>query len=116
MRIILVLVFLMSATAHAQVFKCVDPATGKMTFTDKACPNQGTGDYVPIAPANGDSGSPAELAAQLQRENEALRAQLAKQEQEEKERKEKESRRPVVTRCNSTGVGFDNRVTQCITH
>lgn len=43
-------------SSFAQVFKCVDPATGQTTFTDTACPDKGTGDYISVAPANSDSG------------------------------------------------------------
>ncbi len=31
---------------------CVDPVTGKKTFTDKACPEQGTGEKVKIQTTN----------------------------------------------------------------
>jgi len=58
-----------------QVFKCVDEATGKMTFTDTACPDKGTGDYIPVAPTNADSGySSGKEIAVNQREREARRA------------------------------------------
>jgi len=41
--------------AHAEIFKCIDESTGKMTFTDTACPDKGTGTYVPVKPTNLDT-------------------------------------------------------------
>jgi Domain of unknown function (DUF4124) len=43
-------------TASAEVFKCVDKATGKMSFTDKACPNSQPGSHQAVSSTNGDSG------------------------------------------------------------
>lgn len=38
--------------ATAGVFMCVDPATGKKTFTDKACPTRQAGQKVKISGEN----------------------------------------------------------------
>ena len=53
--LIITVLFLVSNVAHAEVFKCISESTGKVTFTDTACPDKGTGDYVPVKPANVDS-------------------------------------------------------------
>ncbi|MEP4484274.1 MAG: DUF4124 domain-containing protein [Halioglobus sp.] len=46
-----------SPLASAGVYMCTDPATGKKTFTDKACATKGTGAKVKVEPKNfGDSG------------------------------------------------------------
>ena len=54
----LILVALLSpAVASAGVFVCVDPATGKKTFTDKACETKSKGENLDVKPQNfGDSG------------------------------------------------------------
>ena len=44
--------------ASAGVFVCVDPATGKKTFTDKACETKGKGEKLDVKPQNfGGSGN-----------------------------------------------------------
>ena len=53
----------LSTSVSGEVFKCVDKTTGKLTFTDRACPDKGFGDYVPVGPANtveGDKSSQSE--------------------------------------------------------
>ena len=55
MRVLVLFFFLVANTAHAEVFKCVDKSTGKTTFTDTACPDKGTGTYVPVKPTNLDT-------------------------------------------------------------
>ena len=52
----LLLLLSFSTGSAAQVFKCVDQATGKTSFTDKACPDSKPGDYVPVGNANSDAG------------------------------------------------------------
>ena len=54
----LILAALLSpAVASAGVFVCVDPATGKKTFTDKACETKSKGEKLDVKPQNfGDSG------------------------------------------------------------
>jgi len=39
-------------TASAGVYMCVDAATGKKTFTDKACPSRQKGDKVKVQTTN----------------------------------------------------------------
>ena len=114
MRSLVAMVFLIAGIAHAEVFKCVDPSTGQMTFTDTACPDKGTGDYVPVQPANGDSAYATDLAKKQHQEAETARVRLAEG-QEEKERRERESRRPEVTRCSSSSHGSNNVATRCVT-
>ncbi|MBD9672989.1 DUF4124 domain-containing protein [Pseudomonas sp. PDM21] len=46
-----------SFPAPAQVFKCVDPATGKTTFSDRGCSAGDDGAAVNIRPANSIDGS-----------------------------------------------------------
>jgi Domain of unknown function (DUF4124) len=43
--------------AVAKVYMCVDPSTGKTSFTDKACDVQATKEEVRVDAANLDSGS-----------------------------------------------------------
>ena len=53
----ILLALLSPAVATAGVFVCVDPATGKKTFTDKACETKGKGEKLDVKPHNfGDSG------------------------------------------------------------
>jgi hypothetical protein len=56
-KALLFLALLSPALASAGVFVCVDPATGKKTFTDKACETKGKGEKLDVKPRNfGDSG------------------------------------------------------------
>ncbi|MEH6585789.1 MAG: DUF4124 domain-containing protein [Halioglobus sp.] len=43
--------------SSAEVFMCVDPDSGKKTFTDKACPNAGERTKVKVDPSNFGAGS-----------------------------------------------------------
>lgn len=43
---------LLPVGANAGVYVCVDPDTGKRTFTDKACPTKGTGSKLDVKPHN----------------------------------------------------------------
>lgn len=43
--------------SSAEVFMCVDPDSGKKTFTDKACPNAGERTKVKVDPSNFGGGS-----------------------------------------------------------
>ncbi|MFV8817017.1 DUF4124 domain-containing protein [Haliea sp. E17] len=45
--------------SHAGVFICVDPQTGKKTFTDKACPDAAPGEKVRVDPVNFNRGATA---------------------------------------------------------
>ena len=63
---LLIGILLLPFYAAAEVFKCRDEATGKITFTDTACPDKGTGDYVPVGQANSDSGYTSGRARQRQ--------------------------------------------------
>jgi hypothetical protein len=49
----------MASLAHGEVFKCIDQQTGKMTLTDRACPDKGTGDAVQVRPTNSDAAYPS---------------------------------------------------------
>tara|TARA_R110002049_G_scaffold188251_7_gene356610 strand:- start:3013 stop:3474 length:462 start_codon:yes stop_codon:yes gene_type:complete len=66
-------------SASAQVFKCVDEATGKTTFTDTACPDKGVGNYVPVERTNSDSGYPSdgEIAASKREQERKMQARHA---------------------------------------
>ena len=48
-----------SPLVASQVFQCKDPVTGKITFTDLGCPDKKPGAYLPVKPANVDSGYPS---------------------------------------------------------
>ncbi len=58
MRLLTLLILLtLPLSAAAEIFVCVDPATGEKSFTDKACGSHGTGDEVRVKKGNfGDSG------------------------------------------------------------
>ena len=43
--------------ASAEVFMCVDPDSGKKTFTDKACPTAGERKKVKVQPTNFGQGT-----------------------------------------------------------
>lgn len=43
---------LLPQVSAAGVYLCVDPATGKKTFTDRACPSAGKGTKVRVEPTN----------------------------------------------------------------
>jgi len=49
-----------SSAATGEIFRCIEKASGEVTFTDTACPGKGAGDSVPVGPANVDSGYPTE--------------------------------------------------------
>ena len=44
---------------NAEVFMCVDPVTGKKSFTDRACPAAEPGQKVKVEPVNFGSGNAA---------------------------------------------------------
>ena len=48
----------------AEVFKCVDKSTGKVSFTDQACPNDQQGESQNVRPANDDSGYETKVTSQ----------------------------------------------------
>lgn len=92
MRFIVAVLFLVASAANAQVYKCVDPATGKTTFTDTACPDKVAGDYVPVKPANSDSGYPSdsEIAESQRRDEQVMSARHAEWEQLSVSREQRE--------------------------
>ena len=56
-KVLFICALLSPALASAGVFVCVDPATGKKTFTDKACETKAKGEKLDVKPQNfGDSG------------------------------------------------------------
>ena len=60
-----------SLPTSAEVFKCVDEATGKTTFTDTACLDKSAGEYIHVKRANADSGyAAADEIDQRRREDE----------------------------------------------
>lgn len=48
---------LMAPSAHSAVFMCVDPATGKTSFTDHACDTRDIREEVKVEAANLESGN-----------------------------------------------------------
>ena len=53
MRVLLLtLFFLAPQVSLAGVYMCVDPQTGKKTFTDRACEQQNAGEKVRVDPVN----------------------------------------------------------------
>jgi len=57
MKILLLLLLLIPQLALAKVYMCVDPATGKASFTDKACATAASREEVRVDATNLDSGS-----------------------------------------------------------
>ena len=57
MKILLMVLLLAPQLAAAKVFMCVDPATGKTSFTDRACEKAAAREEVRVDPTNLDSGS-----------------------------------------------------------
>lgn len=49
---LLLLLFLVPQFALAGVYMCVDPLTGKKTFTDRACEQRTAGEEVRVEPVN----------------------------------------------------------------
>ena len=56
-RILLVILFLLPQVSAAGVFMCVDPQTGKKTFTDRACEESASSEQVRIRSTNTTSGA-----------------------------------------------------------
>ena len=52
MKILLMILLLVPQVALARVYMCVDPETGKKSFTDKACEQAGPGEKVRVNVAN----------------------------------------------------------------
>ncbi len=57
MRLFLILVLLVPQFAAAGVFMCVDPQTGKKTFTDKGCEETVVTEQLRVGPTNTASGA-----------------------------------------------------------
>jgi hypothetical protein len=58
-KILLLVLLLIPQLASAKVYMCVDPATGKTSFTDKACAKAASREEVRVEATNLDSGSRA---------------------------------------------------------
>lgn len=57
MKALLLLLLLLPHSAVAKVYMCMDPATGKATFTDKGCAPNVSHEEVRVQATNVDSGS-----------------------------------------------------------
>jgi hypothetical protein len=57
MKILLLILLLVPQLAAARVYMCVDPETGKTSFTDKACEKAASREEVRVGSTNLDSGS-----------------------------------------------------------
>ena len=55
--VVMAVLLLAPQLATARVYMCVDPATGKTSFTDQACVTQTAGEEVKVNAANLNSGS-----------------------------------------------------------
>jgi hypothetical protein len=64
MRALLVIaaMTLLPQLGMAGVYMCVDPVSGKKTFTDRACPQHGTGEKVKVQTTNFGGGIANEAA------------------------------------------------------
>ncbi len=60
----------------AEVFKCVDEATGELAFTDQACPNDQSGKHQPIGSTNFDGGFNSSTPALARKRREAEESEL----------------------------------------
>ena len=56
MRYLIMLGLFCSQLATAEIYKCVDPRSGAMSFTDKACEQKTSGEPVQVDPTNFNSG------------------------------------------------------------
>ena len=52
-----------SQSSFTEVFKCLDESTGKLTFTDQACPDNKPGAYQPVDSTNIDADSASQNTA-----------------------------------------------------
>lgn len=106
-----------SVGSPAEVFKCVDKATGKMAFTDKACPDNTTGDYLPVGKTNSDAGYDSNATSREKQIRNAAdnanrskwqqhNSQVSNEAQETREQKEGE-RNSKIDRVKSE-VSFEN--------
>ena len=58
MRVLFLVLLFLPQFALAEIYVCVDPVTGKKSFTDIACGVHGTGDEIKVKQGNfGASGS-----------------------------------------------------------
>ena len=57
MKVLLLVLLLVPQLATARVYMCVDPDTGKKSFTDRGCDHVAVREEVRVEPANLDSGS-----------------------------------------------------------
>ena len=57
MRLLLILALMMPQLATAGVYMCVDPQTGKKTFTDRACEDNASREQLRVQAANSASGA-----------------------------------------------------------
>jgi len=57
MKVLLLVLLLVPQLAAARVYMCVDPDTGKKSFTDRGCEHVAVREEVRVEPANLDSGS-----------------------------------------------------------
>jgi hypothetical protein len=73
---------LAAAAAHAQVVRCTDPATGKVTYTDGACQSGASAREVEARKSAADiQQERAEAAQALERKQQRLQAEAAAQAQ-----------------------------------
>jgi uncharacterized protein DUF4124 len=61
MKVLLLVLLLVPQLAAARVYMCVDPATGKKSFTDRGCEQVAVREEVRVDPANLNSGSRTEV-------------------------------------------------------
>ena len=55
--VLLLLLLAVAPDISAEIFKCIDKATGQIAFTDQACPDNTPGNYQPIGSTNIDTDS-----------------------------------------------------------
>lgn len=53
----LLVILSIAPDSFAEIFKCVDETTGKIAFTDHACPDDTPGEYQPTGTTNADTRS-----------------------------------------------------------
>lgn len=102
MKLTLVALVLLSAScmAHAQVFKCVDDKTKKITFSDVPCPKTASGGYVDVRPTNQfDGGHLRRYSAEdrIREQRREVEREIERQERRERDQiKEAEATREAL--------------------
>jgi hypothetical protein len=99
-RLLVVLALGWSGSVSAEVFRCVDEATGSVAFTDKDCPDKTAGEYIPVGKANGDGGYDKDAATKLSEKHAEQEAEFHRgwKEQNAQATRDEQNRKEAVER------------------